>query len=126
MEGKARSPSDISEAVRALLTFDSVSEIRIDKGRVLIYREHLPQGLFLVLDGVLALTTGAGMRRLIDRVGSLVPGPGEVEQPSKLLVETARSCRLLFIPRSLLFSHPEILDALRQASIETISLKSAE
>lgn len=94
--------------VEALAAFQDVTRIRARAGQYVFYPRHVPPGLFLVLDGSVAVLRGGG-REDLPALGSqdaslgafFVPALDELNEPVGAGVVVERETEMLFIPRSL-------------------------
>lgn len=94
--------------VELLESFQDVIRIRAQAGQFVFYSRHIPPGLFLVLDGAVAVLRGGGREDLpalgtLDAAGGafFVPALDELDQPAGAGVVVEREAEMLFIPRSL-------------------------
>lgn len=94
--------------IDALETFQDVIRIRARAGQYVFYSRHVPPGLFLVLDGAVAVLRGGGREDLpalgtLDAAGGafFLPALDELNEPAGAGVVVEREAEMLFIPRSL-------------------------
>lgn len=94
--------------VELLESFQDVIRIRAQAGQFVFYSRHIPPGLFLVLDGAVAVLRGGGREDLPalgtqDATGGafFVPALDELDEPAGAGVVVEREAEMLFIPRSL-------------------------
>ncbi len=94
--------------IALLESFQDVIRVRAQVGQYVFYSRHFPPGLFLVLDGAVAVLRGAGREDLPalgtqDAAGGafFVPTLEELEEPAGAGVVVEREAEMLFIPRSL-------------------------
>lgn len=94
--------------VETLETFQDVIRIRAHAGQYVFYSRHVPPGLFLVLEGSVAVLRGGGREDLpalgsLDAAGGvfLLPALDELNEPAGAGVVVEREAEMLFIPRSL-------------------------
>lgn len=102
------SAAEQARQVEFLESFQDVTRIRAQAGQFVFYSRHIPPGLFLVLDGAVAVLRG-GSREDLPALGSqdasagafFVPALEELDQPAGAGVVVEREAEMLFIPRSL-------------------------
>ena len=100
---------------KALGSLPDVTLVLGRGGQVLLYPSHLPNGLYLVLQGVVRKDNN----RLLDaaRGPFLIPPYDELDRPAPASFTVARDTRMLFIPRSLALFDGEVRRVLEAAGL---------
>ncbi len=83
--------------------------------QVLLYREHRPAGLYLLVGGAVSLDPGEGPPERIEaaRTGPcLLVALEELERPSPVAIAINERAELYFVPRSVLLARPTLRAAL--------------
>lgn len=83
--------------------------------QVLLYRDHQPPGLFLLVGGAVSLDPGEGPPEQIEAARSgpcLLTPLDELEGPSPVAIAISDRAELYFVPRSVLISRPALRAAL--------------
>ena len=109
----------------ALTAHESVTCMHAAAGQVLIHRDHVPSGVFVVLSGDLALSTttdAADAWAVAADRPYLLPHPAELDLPAGCAARVRTSVDLIHVPRSLMWLAPEIGFLLQHAPIPAISL----
>ncbi len=111
----------------ALTAHESVTRLHAAAGQVLIHRDHVPSGVYVVLSGELALSTSLDATDAwavtADRP-YLLPHPAELDLPAGCAARVRTTVELLHVPRSLMWLAPEIGYLLQHAPIPAVSLSS--
>jgi hypothetical protein len=111
-----RRPDRRQEALaKALGSLPDVTPVAAQSGQVLLYPHHVPNGLYLVLQGVVRKDSN----RLMDasRGPFLIPSYDELDRPAPTSFTVARETRMLFIPRSLALFDAEVRRLLESAGL---------
>lgn len=93
--------------VEALEAFRDVTRVRARSGQRVFYSKHVPPGLFLVLEGRVAVLRGdrEDLPPLVSQDAAsgafLFPSLEELTEPSAAGVLVEHEAEMLFIPRSL-------------------------
>ena len=101
--------------VKQLEAFEGVSRLNMSRGQVLLYREHQPAGIFVLLMGSASLACdGEGCVHLERAsVGPvMLPALEDLERPSPVTITILESAELIHIPRSLMLSTPAVRELL--------------
>ena len=111
----------------ALLAHESVTRLQAAAGQVLIHRDHVPSGVYVVLSGDLALNStsdAADAWAVTADRPYLLPHPAELDLPAGCAARVRTTVDLIHVPRSLMWLAPEIGYLLQHAPIGSVSLKS--
>ena len=111
----------------ALTAHESVTRMQAASGQVLIHRDHVPSGVFVVLSGELALSTSldaADAWAVTADRPYLLPHPAELDLPAGCAARVRTNVELLHVPRSLMWLAPEIGYLLQHAPLPAVSLSS--
>jgi hypothetical protein len=122
----------LSDRLATLEGIDQVTRLRFPHGQVLMYQTHLPPGAFVFLSGSLKLedTEARGAHKPTARVLAradrpvVLPPVDELDMPVGVTVHLESDAEVLFIPRTLLHSRPEIGKLLELAELHSHSLQS--
>jgi hypothetical protein len=101
--------------VKQLETFEGVSRLNMSRGQVLLYREHQPAGIFILLSGSASLACDdRGCVHLERAAGGPVTLPAfeDLERPSQVTITVLEAAELLHIPRSLVLSTSTVRELL--------------
>ncbi len=111
----------------ALTAHESVTRMQAAAGQVLIHRDHVPSGVYVVLSGELALNTtsdAADAWAVTADRPYLLPHPAELDLPAGCAARVRTTVDLIHVPRSLMWLAPEIGYLLQHAPIPAVSLAS--
>ncbi|MBI5611202.1 MAG: hypothetical protein HY902_20180 [Deltaproteobacteria bacterium] len=110
----------------ALLQQPGVMVLRSERNQVLLQTDHLSRGLFLVLDGELALTAPCGCTETIDtRAGFfLFPSAAELDEPAGRTASPRRPSLTVFIPRTLALLDAEVGKLIAGLLVREASLRA--
>ncbi len=109
----------------ALLAHESVTRLQAAAGQVLIHRDHVPSGVYVVLSGDLALNStsdAADAWAVTADRPYLLPHPAELDLPAGCAARVRTTVDLIHVPRSLMWLAPEIGHLLQHAPIPAVSL----
>lgn len=109
----------------ALIAHESVTRLQASAGQVLIHRDHVPSGVYVVLSGDLALNTApdaADAWAVTADRPYLLPHPAELDLPAGCAARVRTTVDLIHVPRSLMWLAPEIGHLLQHAPIPAVSL----
>lgn len=81
--------------------------MKLPAGQVLLYRGHVPPGVFVALSGTLRMS-GAGGPDLALHAPCLVPDPHEMHRSCERTVVLSTDIHALFLPRSVVLTDPRI------------------
>lgn len=100
---------------RALEGMEDVTAVSGRVGQVLLYPQHQPVGLYVVVHGVVRRDGN----RLLDaaRGAFSVPPYEEIDRPAATSFTVARETRMFFIPRSLALHDAEVRRVLETAGL---------
>ena len=103
-----RSLPSTADGLSELKSWGGATRLSLPVGQVLLYREHRPPGVFVVLSGALEIPRERGRRRPVPArlSGSpgrpaLLPRPERLEEPSADTWTVAEQAEVLYLPRSL-------------------------
>jgi len=97
-------------------------------GQMLVHRDHIPPGCFVVLQGTLLVSDGQHVQFVqvaLDGEPVLVPPVDELDDAATRSVRVEVGTRLLYLPRSVLTSDPAAVRVLKAAGLRAISLQSS-
>lgn len=96
------------------------TRLKLPAGQVLLYREHAPPGVFVLISGVIEVPEERGRRRpspwRLEATASrprLLPEPRRLLEPSPETWVVASDARVLYLPRTLVHEDPGLQDRLR-------------
>jgi hypothetical protein len=115
-----------------LSSLPDVARITVHPGQVLVYPHHTPPGLFVAVAGVLCRFAAgtlpeAGCGDLWDaaRGAFACPAPDEMRVPAHAGVAAKTDVELLFVPRSVVLSRPDVAGVLAAAGIGVVPLRES-
>ncbi len=110
----------------ALLQHPGVMVLRAERGQVLLQAEHLSRGLFLCLDGELAMASACGCTETVDTQAGffLFPTLTELDVPAGRTATPRRSALTVFVPRTLVLLGDEVRDLLAGLLVREVSLRA--
>ncbi len=128
MSQSASTPvATIEETLAVVQALEGVTDIVAGSGQVLIHRNHVPLGFYVVVDGTLILSDGHGVEFLRASASSgpiLVPAVGELEVAAARSARVEVGAHVLYLPRSLALFNPDIRSLLSGLELRAVSLQS--
>lgn len=123
-----------AEIIDILSTFEDVTRFRPAPGQYVVHPAHQVGGYYILLRGCLCLAEVSGSSRRTASAKTLeircresrpllIPPFGEVDLTSAYALIAQAGAELLFVPRSLVRETPTLLDLLKGAGLEVVSLQ---
>lgn len=125
--------ADVTAAYRAtlpgldaLLERPGITVLRGERGQTLTHLAHVARGLFLFLEGELALTSPCGCTEVLDAKAGffLFPTVAEIDEPAGRTATFRHASLALYIPRSLVLLDEAVGQQLSNLLVREVSLRA--
>jgi hypothetical protein len=116
----------IDEVLADVQAMDGVTRIVAGTAQVLVHRQHIPHGFYILVKGSLVVSDGAHVSFIgaDDRAGPLlVPAMGELELPAWRSARVEVGAVYLYVPRSLALFDPGIRRQIQVLDGRSVSLQ---
>ena len=113
-------------AFRLLAGLDGVVLNAVEHHQTLVYAGHVARGIYLFLQGELALTAPCGCTEVVDTSGGafLFPPIGELEEEAgRNAVVRSAGC-VVYVPRSWLVTDPGLAASLAEVRVREVSARA--
>lgn len=112
-------------AFAKLAGLDGVVPLAVERGQALLYAGHVARGVYLFLDGELALTAPCGCTEVVDTASGafLFPPAGELNEESGRNAVVRRADCLIYVPRSWLLTDPALATSLSDMLVREVSAR---
>lgn len=112
-------------AFAKLAGLDGVVLLEVERGQALVYAGHVARGVYLFLDGELALTAPCGCTEVIDTASGafLFPPAGELYEESGRNAVVRRAGCVIYVPRSWLVTDPQLAESLSDMLVREVSAR---
>jgi hypothetical protein len=104
-----------AHAIDRIAEREGFAHLQLRGPQVLLYRDHQPPGLFLLVGGAVSLDPGEGPPERVEAARSgprLLTPLDELELPSPVAIAINDRAELYYVPRSVLLSRPALRVAL--------------
>jgi|GEM_PF-6972698 hypothetical protein len=117
LQDQSSDASLLAQSLAALERFEGVVELNPMAGQFLVYQEHVPRGVFLIVSGELGfhqgeLAFGSESVSDSDPLCLTVPTVVELNTSMEYSVRMETNGRVLYIPRTVAFSEKEVIEIL--------------
>lgn len=112
-------------AFAKLAALDGVVLLSVERGQALLYAGHVARGVYLFLEGELALTAPCGCTEVVDTESGafLFPPAGELNEESGRNAVVRRADCLIYVPRSWLITDPQLATSLSDMLVREVSAR---
>lgn len=112
-------------AFAKLAALDGVVLLSVERGQALLYAGHVARGVYLFLEGELALTAPCGCTEVVDTAcgAFLFPPAGELNEESGRNAVVRRADCLIYVPRSWLITDPQLATSLSDMLVREVSAR---